>query len=87
LTKVVTRGLPLKLTTDVETKFDPFTVSVNPPEPASVLVGKIVVIAGTGLFTVKFTEFEVPPPGAGLVTVTGSVPALATSPARIAAVI
>jgi hypothetical protein len=32
-----------------------------------------------GFPTVKFTEFDVPPPGAGFVTVTGNVPAAATS--------
>jgi hypothetical protein len=40
---------------------------------------------GTGLgellLTVKLTEFEAPPPGAGLVTTTAKVPAVAWSPA------
>ena len=36
--------------------------------------------------TLNVTEFEIPPPGEGLVTVTAGVPALFTSLARIAAV-
>ena len=32
--------------------------------------GRKAVMVGTGLFTVKFTAFEAPPPGAGLVTTT-----------------
>src|SRR5579863_10027363 len=87
LTNVVTRGLPIQSTVEPLTKFVPFTVSVNAPEPALAVVGEIVVIVGTGLFTVNATEFEVPPPGAGLVTVTpGVLPGVTTSLARIAAV-
>jgi hypothetical protein len=70
-------------------KFVPFTVKVNAPEPALLLLGKRDVIVGTGLFaavTLKFTEFDGPPPGLGLLTKTAGVPAVATSPARIAAV-
>jgi len=76
----------LKFTTAPETKFDPFTVNVNAPEPTNTLVGESVVMVGTGLFTVKLTEFDVPPPGVGLTTVTGSTPPLATSTAKIDAV-
>ena len=36
-------------------------------------------ITGAGFPTVKFTTFDVPPPGAGFVTETGYVPAVATS--------
>jgi len=42
-----------------------------------------VILAGA--VTLKATEFDVPPPGVGLVTVTGGFPTLATSVARIAA--
>jgi len=59
---------------------------VNAPEPNIALVGAIEVIAGAGLFTLNVTEFDVPPPGVGLVTVTGGVPVLAMSVARIDAV-
>jgi len=75
--------------TELETKFVPFTVNVNAIEPAATLVGEIEVIVGTGFVAavmVNVTEFDVPPPGVGFVTVTAGVPALATSPARIAAV-
>jgi len=90
LTKVVVRALPLKLTTAPLTKLDPLTVSVNAPDPAVALAGCRVVMAGVGLFAaaliVNVSAFDVPPPGAGFVTVTAGVPALATSPARIDAV-
>jgi hypothetical protein len=85
LTNVVALALPLKLTTEVDRKFVPFTVNVNAPEPVVALVGDSVVIVGTGLFTLKFTEFDVPPPGVGLATVTGGVPAVTRSVARMAA--
>jgi hypothetical protein len=79
LTNVVVRAEPLKLTVEVETKFVPFTVSVNALSPAVFVVGEILVVVGTGLFTVKLTEFEVPPPGEGFVTTTGKLPAVAWS--------
>ena len=50
------------------------------------LFGESDVIAGTGLFTVNGEVADVPPPGAGLVTVTLNVPAAAMSAAVIAAV-
>jgi hypothetical protein len=76
----------LKLTAELATKPVPFTVRVKATPPAVALVGEIVVIVGAGLFTVKVTAFDVPPPGAGLVTVTLRVPAVATSEAWTAAV-
>jgi len=39
------------------------------PEPATTLVGLILLIAGTGLFTKKSTAEDVPPPGDGFTTV------------------
>jgi hypothetical protein len=86
LTKLVARGLPLKFTTEVGTKFRPVTVSANAAVPAVALAGENIEIAGTGLFTVKLAAPDVPPPGAGLFTVTLNVPAVAMSEARIAAV-
>ncbi len=80
---------PLKFTTEAAMKPVPFTVSVNAVEPAVAVDGCRVVIAGVGLFAavmVKFTALDVPPPGVGLVTVTGAEPAVAMSVARIAAV-
>jgi hypothetical protein len=51
--------------------------------PAVTLVGEMDTNVGTGLLPtgviVKFNAFEVPPPGAGVTTVTGAVPATATS--------
>ena len=54
LTKVVVRFDPLKLTTDADTKFVPFTVIVKLASPTILLAGEIFVVVGTGLFTVKF---------------------------------
>jgi hypothetical protein len=85
-TNVVVRAVPLKFTTDEARKPVPFTVSVSAPEPIIALVGEIVVTVGAGLFTLNVTEFDVPPPGVGLVTVTGGVPVLAISVARMEAV-
>ena len=87
LTNVVALAAPLKLTTEVETKLVPFTVSVNAAPPFVALVGEIVVIVGPGLFTVNGEVPDVPPPGAGLVTVTLNVPAAAMSDAVMDAVI
>src|SRR5947208_1911870 len=49
LTNVVVRAPPFQRTTDPLTKFVPFTVSVNAPPPAVVLVGDSEVTVGTGL--------------------------------------
>src|SRR5271154_2305293 len=57
--------------------------------PAGTQVGKRPSIAGTALellVTVKLIAFEVPPPGAGLVTVTADVPAETMLEAGMAAV-
>lgn len=64
----------------------PFTVSVNAAVPALTVFGDMEVATGCGLFTVNVIAFDVPPPGAGFVTVTEGVPAAATSPAKIVAV-
>jgi xanthosine utilization system XapX-like protein len=86
LTKVVALAAPLKFTTDEELKFVPFTVSVKPAPPAVALVGEIDVVVGTGLLTGKFMGAEGPPPGAGLLTMTGKDPAAAMSAAVTAMV-
>src|SRR5690242_7857144 len=46
----------------------------------------MLVIAGTGLVMEKLTAFDVPPAGAGLKTVIGARPPLATSEEGMAAV-
>jgi hypothetical protein len=47
-TNVVVRVEPANRTTEVVTKFDPFTVRVNAPSPYVLLVGEILVVAGAG---------------------------------------
>ena len=49
--------------------------------PTWVAAGFRLVRVGPKLVTVKVCGGEVPPPGAGLVTVTGKAPAVATSAA------
>ena len=49
LTNVVVRATPAKFTTELATKFVPFTVRVKAAPVATALVGEIVVIAGVGL--------------------------------------
>src|SRR3954454_3432507 len=46
----------------------------------------MLVVVGSGLFTVSVCALDVPPPGAGFTTVTLNVPAIATSAVLIAAV-
>jgi len=89
LTNAVGRSLPFQRTTELDTKFEPSTVRVKAGPPAPVLLGESAVIIGMGfvpLVMVKFTAFEVLPPGAGLVTVTAGVPAEAMAAAGMAAV-
>ncbi len=88
-TNAVVLFAPPKLTTEPLTKLVPFTVNVNPPEPAATPVGDNEVTVGTGFdggVIVNVTVFDSPPPGVGFVTATKGVPVLATSVARIAAV-
>src|SRR5262245_39419418 len=69
-------------------KLLPLTVSVKAGPAAGVVFGTRLVIEGTGLLvllTVKVRLPDVPPPGAGLNTVTAGVPAEAMSAAPIAA--
>jgi hypothetical protein len=80
------RLLPLTRTTEPELKLPPFNVKVNAALPAVTLVGVILVSVGCGLLTVRVTADDVPPPGAGLNTVTDRLPAEAMSLAGIAAV-
>ena len=73
-----TRILPFTDTSDCETKFAPFTVSVNPPLPAKTPEGDSDVISGSGLdvpMIVNVAGWLVPPPGEGVETVTNAEPA------------
>ena len=73
-TNVVTSPDPFQFTVELLTKFVPSTVSVKPAFPAKVEVGLMEVMVGAGFtvaVTLKFKLPEVPPPGAGFVTVTG----------------
>ena len=65
----------------------PFKFKVKAPPPALALVGAIDETVGGGLVTAKFTAADVPPPGAGFVTVIGKLPIALMSEARIEAVI
>src|ERR1043166_9075869 len=87
LTKVVVRAAPFQFTTDPFTKPLPLTDRVKAAVPAVALDGDRLLMAGTGLgaLTVNVDPAEVPPPGAGLNTVTCAVPALVMSAAEIAA--
>ena len=82
--------MPFHLTVDVFMKFAPLAVRINAAAPAVTLVGVIETSVGTGLFPtdviVNDNTFEVPPPGAGVTTVTAAVPATATSDALTVAV-
>jgi hypothetical protein len=86
LKNVVLRADPFQSTTEPETKFEPFTVSVKAGPPAVALLGEIELIAGTGLLTVNVIAFDVPPPGVAFTTVTEAVPAVLMSPEGTVAV-
>src|ERR1022692_3292283 len=64
----------------------PLTVKRNCAPPASVLLGEILVMVGTAALIGNDTGEDVPPPGEGLKTVTGTDPAVTISEARICAV-
>src|SRR5204863_9190581 len=86
LTNVVVRAAPLQRTLEPLTKLLPVTVRVKAAPPTLALEGESDVSVGAGLFTVNVCAADVPPPGAGVTTVTGTVAAVATSAAAIAAV-
>ena len=69
-TKVVARLEPSIWTVELASKPVPLTVKVKLAPPAVVLVGEIEVVVGAACLTVKVCALLVPPPGAGLVTVT-----------------
>ncbi len=86
LTYVVVRFDPFHGTVLPVTKPVPVNVRVKAVEPAVVDAGAIVLMAGAGLLMANVAGADVPPPGDGFTTATGTVPAEATSAALIAAV-
>ena len=85
LTNVVASAVPFHTIFDVDTKFVPVTVSVKAAPGATTLVFESAVSVGAGLSIVNVLARVTPPAGAGLSTVTATVPALARSVAGIAA--
>ena len=85
---MVARAAPFQFATEPLTKPVPLIVTLKATPPAVALEGARLVIVGIGLgaLIVKAAAVEVPPPGAGLKTVTWDVPALAMSAATMAAV-
>ena len=83
----VMAGLVPKFTVAPVTKPVPVRVNVKAAPPTVAEVGAAEVRVGAeAALIVNDREAEVPPPGAGFVTVTGAVPAVAISAAVIAAV-
>ncbi len=66
-TNVVASVVAFHFTVEVETKFVPFTVRVNCPQPGDEL-GLSEVIVGTGLLMVNVTAFDGEPVGFFAVT-------------------
>ncbi len=85
-TNTVVLAEPSKLTTELEIKLLPLTTIKNPGSPTFFMVGEILVVMGAGFPTVNVIEVDVPPPGAGLKTVTSNFPKERRSLAGIAAV-
>src|SRR5512136_2377832 len=81
LTKVVSRSDPFQRTLDPLTKLVPFTVKVTELPPTWMTDGSRLAIVGTGLegVMVKDIPLELPPPGAGVKTVTVTVPGWGSS--------
>jgi hypothetical protein len=84
---VVGRSLPFHRTTELATKFEPHTDKVKACPPTGAQLGSRELIVGMGFAGVvliaKFKAFDVPPPGAGLKTVTAAAPVAAISVAEI----
>jgi hypothetical protein len=86
--ETIARLAPFHMTWEEGTKLVPVTVRVKAGPNAVTLAGESgEVVVGTGLLTVKLIAAEVPPPGVGVKTVTGKIPAVAVSVAGTTAVI
>lgn len=86
LTKVVVLAEPFHSTVAPGTNWLPVTVSVKAPLPEITLAGESDPATGAGLSIMNAIAPEVPPPGAGVITVTFAVPGLAISAAVMEAV-
>jgi hypothetical protein len=85
-TNVVGRGEPFQRTVEPATKLWPVTVSVNEDPPLNAEVGEMPLRTGRGFGEMlKVPPAEMPPPGAGLETVTVAEPTPAMSVVGIAA--
>lgn len=82
----MTSETPFHCTTETSLKFVPVTVSENPAEPASAEFCESEPNVGNGSSIVNVTAEDVPPPGAGLNTVTEAVAAVRMSAAGTAAI-
>lgn len=82
----VGQGRPFQNTIEPGTKPFPATSKVPAPPPAAIVEKLNPVREGTALITEKFSEFDVPPPGVGLMTVIGKLPADAINAAGTDAV-
>jgi hypothetical protein len=82
----VVRGVPLKLTTELVTKPEPFTCKANGLVPAVTLEGLMDEMTGESANTENSTDVEAPPPGSGLNTKTAAVPLLSISLATMLAI-
>jgi hypothetical protein len=71
---VVFRLDPFQVTVTPCWKFVPLTVRINPGLSIKIVVGLIDVIVGAGSITSKESTLLVPPPGAGVTTVTAAGP-------------
>jgi len=78
LTYVVVNAVVPHITVDWLVKPAPFTVSGKAAAPAVAVVGEIPPTVGASALTVNGLPLEVPPPGAGVTTVTKTVPSVAT---------
>lgn len=86
LTKVVAKSTPFQRRTELETKSEPVAVRVNAAPPVLAELGLIEARTGAGLLMEKVRAADVPPPGAGINTVTEAVPAVAMFAAGTVAV-
>ena len=79
--------MPFAFTTLVFSKFVPVTLSVSAPVPATTEVGLMLDTVGARFVLIVNVRLpDVPPPGAGLTTLTVAVPTAVMSEAGTAAV-